>query len=324
MSGPNDTFVYCYLLDRAGHGHEIDAAAVASWEPSQGFLWLHLETGNKAALDWLQLESGLDPLVAEAMSDVETRPRSIATEKGLLVILRAINTSPDADPEDMVSVRIWIERDRIITVRRRPLLSIEDLRKTLADGSGPKSPGDFLVILVELIAQRIGEVVMRIDRDVDRVDEDVQTGAIGELQERISELRRQTAAMRRYLAPQRDALSRIRGKTELLTAHEIYDLEEQSDDMTRYLEDLDLLREQAILVTEQLTTRMATEQNQRLYVLSIVAAIFLPLSFITGLLGMNVAGLPGLHYPPAFGISLGIMVCIAIALLIYFRIKRWI
>jgi zinc transporter len=258
------------------------------------------------------------------MSDIETRPRSIATETGLLVILRAVNTSPGADPEDMVSVRIWIERDRIITVRRRPLISIEDLRKSLADASGPKSPGEFLVMLVELIAHRIGEAVIRIDRAVDQVDEDVPTGPIGKLQERISELRRQTAAIRRYLAPQRDALSRIRGKTEILSSHELHDLEEQSDDMTRYLEDLDLLREEAILITEQITTRMATEQNQRLYMLSIVAAIFLPLSFITGLLGMNVAGLPGLHYPPAFAISLGMMVCIAAALLIYFRLKRWI
>jgi zinc transporter len=324
MAGSEDPFVYRYLLDREGHGKQLDEAALSAWEPSRGFLWLHLETGNERGVDWLVNHSGLDPLIAEAITDVETRPRSIATERGLLIILRAVNTNPGADPEDMVSIRIWVERDRVITVRRRKLLSIQDLRGYLAAGTGPKSPGDFLIMLVERIAYRIGEVVMRIDHAVDEIDAEVQTDSIAQLQGSISELRRQTAAIRRYLAPQRDALNRIRGRTEILSPREVHDLEEQSDDMQRYVEDLDLLREQAILITEQLTARMATEQNQRLYMLSIVAAIFLPLSFITGLLGMNVAGLPGLDYKPAFAISLGLMCVIAAALLVYFRIKRWI
>ncbi|MDX1561527.1 MAG: zinc transporter ZntB, partial [Gammaproteobacteria bacterium] len=281
-------------------------------------------TGNKHGVEWLMQRAGLDPLIAEALSAGETRPRSAATDDGLLVILRGVNTNPGADPEDMVSVRVWIERDRIISVRRRRLLSVQDIRAALADGVGPKSSGDFLIMLLERIAARIGDVVGRIDDAVDAIEDEVESGDVPSLQRRTSSLRRQTAAIRRYLAPQREALNRIRGKTELLTPHEIHDLEEQSDSMTRYLEDLELLREQTILINEQLTTRMANEQNQRLYILSIVAAIFLPLSFITGLLGMNVAGLPGVEYNPAFWISIGIMGAIATAMLVYFRYKRWI
>jgi zinc transporter len=324
MTAGNETFVYRYLLDRQGGGSEIDMQSVAHWEPGQGLLWVHLETGSKAAVEWLRKSAGLDPLIAEALSAGETRPRSAATENGLLVILRGVNTNPGADPEDMVSVRAWIERDRVITVRRRRLLSIQDLRAALAEGHGPKSSGDFLIMLLERLAARIGEVVGRIDDEVDAIEDEIETGTIPGLERRTSSLRRQAAAIRRYLAPQREALNRVRGKTELLTEHEIHDLEEQSDAMTRYLEDLDLLREQAILIHEQLATRMANEQNQRLYVLSIVAAIFLPLSFITGLLGMNVAGLPGVNYAPAFWISIGIMAGIGALMLLYFRFKRWI
>ncbi|MGW8370226.1 MAG: zinc transporter ZntB [Gammaproteobacteria bacterium] len=324
MSLPDETFVYAYLLDRKGGGIEIEEADVESWEPGRGLLWLHLEIDNPRGMQWLANESGLDPLVAEAMSVGETRPRSIATDNGLLVILRGVNTNPGADPEDMVSVRAWIERDRIITVRRRRLLSIQDLRAALAEGNGPRSSGDFLVMLAERIAFHIGSIVDGVDDAIDAIDDEVATGDIAELQRSTATVRRQAAAIRRYLAPQREALNRIRGRTELLTPHEMHDLEEQSDVMTRYLEDLELVREQAVLIYEQLSTRMANQQNERLYVLSIVAAIFLPLSFITGLLGMNVAGVPGLDYGPAFWISVAFMTAIAAALLVYFRAKHWI
>jgi zinc transporter len=324
MPAADETFVHAYLLDRQGGGKQIGTTEVDSWEPARGLLWLHLELSNARGMAWLRDESGLDPLVAEAMSVGETRPRSIATERGLLAILRGINTNPDADPEDMVSVRIWIEPDRIITVRRRRLQSVQDVRAALDEGYGPRSSGDFLVMLAERIAFHMASTVERIDDAIDAIDDEVATGEIADLQHATAMLRRQAAAIRRYLAPQRDALNRIRGRSDMLTPHEIHDLEEQSDVMTRYLEDLELIREQAILIGEQLATRMANEQNQRLYVLSIVAAIFLPLSFITGLLGMNVAGVPGLDYGPAFWISVGFMTVIAIALLSYFRFRRWI
>jgi zinc transporter len=94
--------------------------------------------------------------------------------------------------------------------------------------------------------------------------------------------------------------------------------------MTRVLEDLDLARERAMVAHEEFVARVAQEQNSRVYLLSIVAAIFLPLSFLTGLFGMNVAGLPGLEDPSAFLVVTGIMLGLAVIALIVFRLKRWI
>jgi len=317
-------FVHAHLLDGRGGARALAAEEVARWTPGQGVLWVHLETGNELGKRWILTESGLDPLIAEAMATGETRPRSVALDDGLLVILRGVNTNPGSDPEDMVSIRVWIEKDRIISVRRRKLLSIVDLREMLAAGHGPRTPADFLIMLTERLALRISNVVESIEKQVEEIDDDVATGNVRSLQTQVSRLRRETASIRRYLAPQREALNRIRGRTQILSDHELHDLEEQSDLMTRFLEDLDLAREQAVLLHEQLAGRLANEQNERLYVLSIVAAVFLPLSFITGLLGMNVAGVPGVDYAPAFTISVGAMGAIAVGLLVYFRWRRWI
>ncbi|MDX1561880.1 MAG: zinc transporter ZntB, partial [Gammaproteobacteria bacterium] len=73
MTETGETFVYRYLLDRRGGGTEISSEAVENWEPSQGLLWVHLETGNKHGVEWLLQRAGLDPLIAEALSAGETR-----------------------------------------------------------------------------------------------------------------------------------------------------------------------------------------------------------------------------------------------------------
>jgi len=86
---------------------------------------------------------------------------------------------------------------------------------------------------------------------------------------------------------------------------------------------LDLVRERAIVMHEELLSRIAQEQNERMYVLSIVAAIFLPLSFVTGLLGMNVGGLPGVDSQLGFAGSVVVMVAVAVGLIAFFRGRKW-
>lgn len=100
-------------------------------------------------------------------------------------------------------------------------------------------------------------------------------------------------------------------------------MREEADRITRYLEDLDLARERTMVLREEFLGQLAQEQNSRMYVLSVVAAVFLPLTFVTGLLGMNVGGLPGLESPQGFLGSVIIMVVAAIALLTLFRWKKW-
>ena len=78
------------------------------------------------------------------------------------------------------------------------------------------------------------------------------------------------------------------------------------------------------MVQEDYLSQLANEQNRRMYVLSVVAAVFLPLSFLTGLLGMNVGGIPGTEDPYAFLESIAGMVVLGIVLLVFFRWKNWI
>ena len=95
------------------------------------------------------------------------------------------------------------------------------------------------------------------------------------------------------------------------------------DRMTRYLEDLDLVRERTSVLQEEVMNISMAQQNTRMYALSIVSLIFLPVTFVTGVFGMNIGGLPGLEDPTAFVIVVGSMLFISIAVIAVLKVKRW-
>jgi zinc transporter len=317
-------FLHCFVLDGRGGRETLDAAGLAAWQPEHGILWLHIDVNNEASRHWLTHDSGLPGTIADALLADETRPRSHISEDGGLVVLRGVNTNPGDDPEDMVSVRIWIETNRIISSSRRRLLSLQDVQGTFDGGKGPVSPGSFLAALIGLLANRIGDFVDTIEDRIGDIEDDGSSDDAVATRQSITGLRRQLAAVRRFIAPQRDALDRLyRQPGALFTDSEANELREEADRFTRYLEDIDLARERVVVLQEELLARVAQEQNTRMYVLSVVAAIFLPLTFVTGLLGMNVGGLPGLEYRHGFAVSIVIMVASAAVLLAFFRWKKW-
>jgi zinc transporter len=318
------TFLFSYLLQPSGRGVKLDAEAVHRWTPDDGDLWVHMDIGNPDAREWLQRDSGVPEYAVDALLAVETRPRTLVTDDGLLIVLRGVNTNPGEDPEDMVAVRVWVEPHRVVSTRRRRLLSVIDIANALAAGNGPETPGTLLAMLIDKLAERIGDFVDSIEDQLDTIEDEISTSAPAPIRSKLSQLRRQMASVRRFLAPQRDALDRLyRQQIEFIDESDAHTMREESDRITRYLEDLELARERVLVLQEELLSNMAQEQNTRMYVLSVVAAIFLPLTFITGILGMNVGGLPGVNSDGGFAGSVVIMIAAAIGLLAYFRWKKW-
>jgi len=319
-----DGLLHALLLDRNGGASPLAPADIEKWRPEDGLLWLHLDVNEKLPVKWMRASLGLDRVVVEALNADETRPRSLNIGDGLLTVLRGVNMNPGEDPEDMVSIRLWIERDRIVSTRRRKLLSVQDLREQLEQGQGPKTSGEFLAALIGRLADRIGGFFDTIEENLSSIEEAESSEAVQTRRHSLAALRRQIASVRRFVAPQRDALDRLyRNPGTLLSDAEANSLREEADRVMRYLEDLDLARERAVVLQEELLNELAQQQNTRMYVLSVVAAIFLPLTFVTGLLGMNVGGLPGVDSPKGFFIALVVMVVTSAAMLIYFRFRRW-
>lgn len=317
-------FRFALLLDGRGGARELSDEEVAAWKPTDGLLWLDIDSTTRSARHWLTSKSGLPDGVSSILIASETRPRTLLEGDGLVLVLRGINMNPGAAADDMIAVRAWVDATRIITSRRRKIFSVHDVHDSLLEGHGPSTPGEFLVRLSHFLMQRIESAIEKLEQNLDKLEDQLDQGEVEDVRGSLSSLRRHAAALRRHLSPQRDALERLaRSGSALLSASELFDFREVGEHLTRHIEDLDLARETALVLQEELLNKVAQEQSARMYLLSVVAAVFLPLTFVTGLLGMNVAGLPGTANPNGFIISAIIMVLLGVVLVVLFRWKRW-
>jgi zinc transporter len=203
-------------------------------------------------------------------------------------------------------------------------MAIDDLCQAVESGSGPTGPGVFLEELSDSLIIRMGTVISDIDDSVDALEDEVLTEQSYELRRNIADIRRTAISMRRYLAPQRDVIARLYNeKVDWLDDMVRMRLRETSDRTMRYVEDLDAVRDRATVTQEELNSRLAEQMNKIMYVLSIVAGIFLPLGLLTGLLGINVGGIPGTESKWAFTLICVLLFAIAGGEVWLFKRKKW-
>lgn len=322
MGGDHDDGLICaYALDGRGGARSLRWRDL---DGADGFVWVHLFLESPRARTWLADESGLPPIVAEALLYDEVRPRCTPLGDGLLVNLRGVNLNPGADPEDMVAVRVYVDANRAISVRRRRMMAIQDIRDQFSAGNGPCTAGDFIVELSARLVERMGPVIADLDDEIDAMEEKVLTATSATLRAELWQMRRTAIALRRYIAPQREAMTRlVSERVAFIDVPDSQRLREVNDRITRYVEDLDAARERAAVVQDELATRLTEQMNRNMYVLSVLAGIFLPLSLITGLLGINVGGIPGDKSDWGFAIVALAIAFIGIVEYWMFRRLKW-
>ena len=315
-----------FEFDGHGGGQPLEDHAIADSIQSERLSWLHLDVNHPDTRRWLEDDLDcLDPFIVDALLAEETRPRVTQIGDGALIILRGINLNENADPEDMVSIRLWIDNFRIISLRRRRLKAVTDLEAKISAGQGPCNSGDFICSLISSLFQRMSPVLVELDERTDDVEEGVMLNPGTHLRESIVAIRKEAILLRRYMAPQKDAIGQFRlAEFSWLETKHRRQLQENLDLIMRYVEDLDAIRERAQIVKDELANHLADKLNKNLYLLSVVAAIFLPLGFFTGLLGINVGGIPGADNTNAFWIFTGMLGAIVLIQVLIFRKLKWI
>ncbi|MDX2496246.1 MAG: zinc transporter ZntB [Desulfuromusa sp.] len=316
--------VYAYMLDGKGRGTIVDWQDINDHRPETGTLWIHLNYSDDTVKKWIQTESSLSALSCEILMEQDTRPRHVKTTDGFLLILRGVNFNPESDLEDMVALRMSFEENRIITMCQRPVMALKDIHEALEAGRGPKNTLGFLAMSIDRIVDRMGEMIAEVDEQVDKLEDAVLTADIDTFRSQLAQIRRQNITLRRHIAPQRDVLARLQNEhPEWANDKTRLQLREFSERTVRFIEELDSVRDRTSVTQEELNNRLSEQINKAMYVLSIVTVIFLPLGLITGLLGINVGGIPGAEYKWAFLIVVLILIVIVSLLINYFRRIKW-
>lgn len=320
-----DGLVCAAILDGTGGATIVDWVGIRGWQADDGPIWIHLQRNVAESDRWLRDESGLDRFTVQALLEEDPRPRTAVAGDGILAVLRGVNLNPGADPEDMVSVRLFATKDRIISVRTRVLASVQAMRDDLSQGRGARTAPGVLARLAEYLAIRMDPVIEDIENRLGDLEANISVGRSTDLRRNLHEIRREAIALRRHIAPQRDAMNGFPGiESPLLDAAQRNRLREVADRTMRHVEDLDAVRDRTAVLQDELTTQMSDQMNRTMYLLTVVATVMLPLGFVTGLLGVNVGGIPGADTPWAFAALCAILTVLVAVEVVLLRRLRWV
>ncbi len=324
----NDWMLFSLLLDGKGGARHLSVEETENWTPEQGILWLHLDMERPETRDFLENRGNINPMALESLTEEEEdRPRCLAFGDKLMLFLRAINLNPGEEPDDMIPLRIWCETDRIITLRETPMNFLTAMEREFNTGVGSKTVGELLDEICTFTLDKIVEVVSGVEVVIDDVEDkiiDEVEDEEGEFMPKLSEARRNLTEMRRYLYPQRDAMDVLpRQIMPWLSADNRYQLRENANRMLRIIEDIDSLRERAMINMDELSNRVREQTQENMYMLSVLAAIFVPLTFITGLFGMNVGGIPLATGENGFLIATGALLFLGLFLAFLLKRMKW-
>jgi zinc transporter len=288
-----------------------------------GFVWSHVED---AGLDELPriVRADIPDVAANALVAMETRPRCDRIDHGAIVNIRGPAAVDLDDSDRLVSIRMWIRRGKVDSVTRKPLAATAAVKARMEAGE-IVDPGDLVAAFAREISATLDPQVADLGDQLDDCESMLESGNKFRLRATITRVRSEAISFRRFVAPDRDALLTLAGHDfEWLAEDDRLHNREAADRFARMAEELEAVRERSALLHEQLTDLRAEEIDQRSLLISVVAFIFLPLTFITGLLGMNVEGIPDAHDPWAFWEIVILCVAIAVGVLAWFIRRRWI
>ena len=288
-----------------------------------GFLWLHLEGRDEQDLAFVKQQPDIPDVAAGALAATETRPRCDRIEEGAILNLRGPGELDPQDSDRLVSIRFWVTATRVVSVSRRPISALPEVVRKMEAGRILDS-GDLVAAFARAISTQLDPEVSALGDKLDDVESDLAPNHLFRLRRDITAVRSAAISFRRFVAPDRDALRQLAGiDFDWLAQDDRLHLIEAADRFARMAEELEAVRERAALLHEQITDLRAEQTDQRALYISVVAFIFLPLTFVTGLLGMNVEGIPYAHSAWSFWGVVIFCITVGIVVMFWFWRRNW-
>nr|WP_237566720.1 MULTISPECIES: zinc transporter ZntB [Pantoea] len=285
--------------------------------------WLHLNYTHRKSAEWLQSTPQIPDAVRDALAGDSMRPRVSRLGDGFMIVLRSVNHNTDARRDQLVVMRVFINDKLIVSTRRRKVSAVDEVLTDLQNGNGPIDCGSWLVDVCDALTDHTSEFIEELHDKIIELEDallDQRMPARGEL----GLLRKQLIVMRRYMAPQRDVYARLASeKLAWMDDSERRRMQEIADRLGRGLDDLDAGVARTAILADEVASAMAESMNRRTYTMSLMAMIFLPATFLTGLFGVNLGGIPGGEWKYGFSIFCLLLVALAVGVAGYLRKRHW-
>jgi magnesium transporter len=225
-------------------------------------------------------------------------------------------------------VCLLVGRRHLITFQERPLGAFDPVRERLRNGLGPMrglGPDYLAYALVDTVIDRYYPVAEGLSHELEDLEDEITERNNPEAVARLHDLRRQLVILRRIGWPQREAItSLIRDPTPFVSDQVRGFLRDTQDHIAQIMELIDSCRELGVSLMDLHLSAVGQRTNEVMKVLTIVASIFIPLTFIAGIFGMNFEFMPELANPRAYPAVIALMVVLAELMLAYFWYRGWV
>ena len=278
-----------------------------------GVTWFDIDMSVDADRDWLMAWQEINEQTRQALLEPVRFNHYEQVPDGTMLSIKTLRPGQTDDVTDLADLKLLIGSTRAVTVRSGTIVAVDQLRQQLLSDKTLVTAVDLLGFLVSAMTNRMEAVIYDLTQDIDDVEDALLDGNTAPPPQSLSELRRRIFRTRRQVNGTQQVLAPMTTDPALaLDADDRETLNRASSHVARYLGSLDECRTRVQMLEDQIEEQRADTMTRSSLNLSIVATVFLPLSFITGLLGMNVGGIPEEHNPLGFWLVTGLSIIISV------------
>jgi magnesium transporter len=292
-----------------------------------GLLWIDIEDVTDEDAELLSAVFGFHPLAVEDCISRDIHPPKIDDfEDYLFVIVHGINYHTESEVVETTELAFFMGKNYVVTTHDVPMRSITSmLDRIRKDGRLMRRGADFLAHdIIDTLVDNIMPTIEQMDEKNDQLEDEALHKPKRETLMAIMQLKRSILSLTRIILPQREIVNRLsRGEYNLICERAQIYYRNIFDHLVR-IEMLTLgLRDMTESVLSTYLSSVSNRMNEVMKVLTLIATIFIPLTFIAGIYGMNFANMPELALRYGYFVILGVMAVIGISLAVYFRRKKW-
>jgi magnesium transporter len=326
-SPPPEVHLVSWSPEAMTHRRVDDDDALREPPPEGAWSWVDVRgLGDEARLRRIAEIFAIDALALEDAVNVPQRAK-VQEHTGHLLVVARIPCIDDEGGVATPQVCFLVGPRHLVTFQERYFGFFDAVRRRLDEGVGPirhRGPDYLAYALVDAAVDHYYPVVESLSDELDRLEEAAVDAADPDVLARIHQVRRQVALVRRVGWPQREAVGQLARAHQPHVSAEVRDyFRDTEGHIAQIMELADSLREMAVGLTEIFMTQVSHRTNEIMKVLTLMASIFIPLTFMAGIYGMNFENMPELQSRWGYPLLLGSMVAVAAAMTGYFRRRGW-
>jgi magnesium transporter len=305
----------------------LDVGDLTAYRERGGVLWLDVNgIHDPDIIGRIGAVFGLHPLLLEDVLNASQRPKLEEHGEHLFLVLRMLLPGPD-DTVEMEQVSVVLGAGYVLTFQERSRDTFDPVRRRLADPASRlrQQAADFVAYaLVDTIVDQYFAVLERIGDRIEDLEDAVIESPDRDTLTAVYDVKRTLAELRRVIWPLRDALGALaRGDSPRVAATTLPYLRDVVDHAIRSLDTIETYRDTTATLIDMYMSSSSHRLNEVMRVLTVIATIFIPLTFIVGIYGMNFSRMPELEWRWGYPVVWGVMVAIVLGMLAFFRRRDW-